>query len=140
MPIVDHSQPFVGDVDSHARKHVYALINTATGALLETNDFSTSATGLNRAISWVARPTKATADTLYVSECAATYGAILTGVIAARNFPVVEAPFMGKCQKGAGKSDVLDAHRMATAILGSQEEKLSRTKASEGIRHGLRIL
>lgn len=94
------------------------------GALLETNDFPTSATGINRAIVWGSRRTKAAANTLWAIEGAATYGAILAGVIAARNFPVVEAPFMGKRQKSAGKSDVLDAHRMATAVLGLQKEKL----------------
>ncbi|MGP5687676.1 IS110 family transposase [Glutamicibacter ardleyensis] len=140
MPIVAHSHPFVVGVDTHARKHVYALIDTVTGALLETNDFSTSATGINRAIAWVSRRTDAVANTLWVIEGAATYCAILAGVIAARKFPVVEAPFMEKRLKGAGKSDVLDAHRMATAVLGLQEEKLRRPRTNEGIRQSLRIL
>ncbi|QDY66478.1 IS110 family transposase [Glutamicibacter halophytocola] len=140
MSIVAHSHSFVVGVDTHARKHVYALIDTITGALLDTNDFPTSATGINRAIAWVSRRTEAATNTLWVIEGAATYGAILAGVIAARNFQVVEAPFMGKRQKGAGKSDVIDAHRMATAVLGLQEEKLRQPRANEGIRQGLRIL
>ncbi|MGJ3404933.1 IS110 family transposase [Glutamicibacter sp. Je.9.36] len=140
MSIVAHSHPFVVGVDTHARKHVYALIDTTTGALLETMDFPTSAAGINRAIAWVSRRTDATANTLWVIEGAATYGAILAGVVAAQNFPVVEAPFMGKRHKGAGKSDVLDAHRMATAVLGLQEKKLRRPRAHEGIRQGLRTL
>lgn len=46
-------------------------------------------------MAWVFRRTDAAANTLRVIEGAGTYGAILAGGIAARNFPVVEAPFMG---------------------------------------------
>lgn len=35
---------------------------------------------------------------------------------------------------------MLVAHRMATAFLGLQEEKLRRPRTNEGIRQGLRIL
>lgn len=39
MSIVAHSHPFVVGVDTHARKHVYAIITPTTSELLETRDF-----------------------------------------------------------------------------------------------------
>lgn len=46
--------------------------------------------GITRAIAWVARRTEANADTLWVIEGAASYGAILAGVVAAHGFSVAE--------------------------------------------------
>lgn len=68
MSIVADSRPFVVGVDTHARKHVYAILGPATGALLDTRDFPTTAAGINRAINWVARRTEADADTLWVDR------------------------------------------------------------------------
>ena len=94
MSIVAHSHPFVVGVDTHARNHVYAILDAANGALLDTQSFPTTAAGINRAIKWVARRTDADADTLWVIEGAASYGAILAGTVAAQGFPVAEAPRM----------------------------------------------
>ncbi|MGF9650426.1 transposase, partial [Pseudarthrobacter oxydans] len=77
MSIVAHSYPFVVGVDTHAKKHVYAIIDTATGQLLQTRDFPTTGAGINRAIAWVARLTGADLATLWVIEGAASYGALL---------------------------------------------------------------
>ncbi|MGP4982076.1 transposase, partial [Glutamicibacter arilaitensis] len=97
--------------------------------------------GINRAISWVARRTNGNADTLWVIEGAATYGAILAGTVTAYGFPVTEAPRMNKKQyRGVGKSDALDAHRMAMASLPLLVDKLRHPRLNEGIRQGLRIL
>lgn len=82
--------------------------------MLDTQSFPTSAAGINRAIAWAARRTGADADTLWVIEGAASYGAILAGIVTAHGFPVAEAPRMdAKKNRGIGKSDALDAHRMA---------------------------
>ena len=43
MSIVADSVPFVIGVDTHARHHVYAILAPATGALLETRKFPTTA-------------------------------------------------------------------------------------------------
>ena len=128
-------------VDTHARNHVYAILDATNGALLDTQSFPTTAAGINRAIKWVARRTDADADTLWVIEGAATYGAILAGTVAAYGFPVTEAPRMdAKQNRGVGKSDALDSHRMAMAVLPLSVEKLRRPRLNEGIRQGLRIL
>ncbi|MHC6176001.1 IS110 family RNA-guided transposase [Glutamicibacter sp. X7] len=141
QPIVAHSYPFVVGVDTHARNHVYAIINASNGALLDTQSFPVTSTGINRAIAWVARRTEGNADTLWVIEGTATYGAILAGTVAAHGFPVTEAPRMSKKQnRGVGKTDALDAHRMAAASLPLPVEKLRHPRLNEGIRQGLRIL
>ena len=70
-------------VDTHARNHVYAIIDAANGALLDTQSFPSTAAGINRAVKWVVRRTNADADTLWVIEGAASYGAILAGTVAA---------------------------------------------------------
>lgn len=141
MSIVAHSHPFVVGVDTHARNHVYAILAANTGALLETRAFPTTAAGINRAITWVARRTEADADTLWVIEGAASYGAILAGTVTAHRFPVAEAPRMdAKKRRGTGKSDALDAHQIAAATLPLPVEKLRRPRLNDGLRQGVRIL
>ena len=141
MSIVAHSHPFVVGVDTHARNHVYAILAANTGALLETRQFPTTGAGINRAIDWVARRTDADADTLWVIEGAASYGAVLAGTVATHGFPVAEAPRMdAKKRRGVGKSDALDAHQIAMFTLPLPVEKLRRPRLHEGIRQGLRIL
>lgn len=141
MSIVAHSHPFVVGVDTHARNHVYAILAAGTGELLETRDFPTTPAGIGRAIAWVARRTEADADTLWVIEGAASYGAVLAGTVAAEGFPVAEAPRMdAKKRRGVGKSDALDAHRIGAAVLPLPLEKLRRPRVNDGVRQALRIL
>lgn len=141
MSIVAHSHPFVVGVDTHARNHVYAILAPATGALLETREFPTTAAGIKRAMAWVARRTDADADTLWVIEGAASYGAILAGTVAAHGYPVAEAPRMdAKNRRGVGKSDAMDAHQIAAATLGLPVQKLRRPRLNDGVRQSVRIL
>ncbi|GAA1416370.1 IS110 family transposase [Glutamicibacter uratoxydans] len=141
QPIVAHCHPFVVGVDTHARNHVYAIIDSSNGALLDTQSFPVTSAGINRAINWVARRTQGAADALWAIEGAATYGAILAGTVDAHGFPVTEAPRMSKKQnRGVGKTDSLDAHRMAMASLPLPVDKLRLPRLHEGIRQGLRIL
>jgi transposase len=141
MSIVAHAHPFVVGVDTHARNHVYAILAATTGARLDTREFPTSAAGINRAISWVARRTGADADTLRAIEGAATYGAILAGTVASHGYPVAEAPRMdARKRRGVGKSDALDARRIAATVLPLPVEKLRRPRLNDGLRQGTRIL
>jgi hypothetical protein len=141
ISIVAHSHPFVVGVDTHARNHVYAIIAANTGALLETRKFPTTAAGINRAMAWVARRTEADADTLWVIEGAASYGAILAATVAAHGYPVAEAPRMdAKTRRGVGKSDALDAHQIAAATLGLPVQQLRRPRLNDGVRQSVRIL
>lgn len=141
MSIVSHRHPFVVGVDTHARNHVYAILDSTNGALLDTQSFPTTGAGINRAIKWVARRTSADVDTLWVIEGIASYGAILAGTVASHGFPATEAPRMdANKNRGVGKTDSLDAHRMAMAVLPLLVEELRRPRLNEGIRQGLRIL
>ncbi|MDN6679245.1 MAG: IS110 family transposase [Yaniella sp.] len=141
MPIVAHSHPFIVGVDTHARKHVYSILIANTGAVIDTKDFPANAAGMNRALAWVARRTEADADTLWVIEGAASYGALLAGTVAAHGYPVVEAPRMdAKQHYGVGKSDALDAHRIAAAALPLPVAKLRRPRLNAGVRQALQIL
>ncbi len=141
MTIVAHSRPFVVGVDTHARNHVYAIIAAGTGELLETKDFPTTVAGITRAIAWVARRTGADLGTLWVIEGAASYGAVLAGAVAAAAYQVAEAARMdARSRRGVGKSDPLDAHRIAAAVLPLEEDQLRRPRLNEGIRAALQVL
>lgn len=141
MSIVAHSYPFVVGVDTHAKKHVYALLNAATGALIQTRDFPTTGAGINRAIAWAARLTGADLAALWVIEGAASYGALLAGAVGAAGYEVVEAARMdARAHHGVGKSDPLDAHRIAAAVLPLDQQQLRRPRLNEGVRAALRIL
>lgn len=141
MSIVADTHPFVIGVDTHARKHVYTILIAATGAFVDARDFPTTTAGINRAIDWVARRTEANADTLWVIEGAASYGAILTGTVTSHGYPVAEAPRMDTRQhRGVGKSDVLDAHRIAAAALPLHLDKLRRPRLNDGVRQAIQIL
>lgn len=78
-------------VDTHAKKHVYAIISN-TGEHLETRDFPTSSTGIKRAITWAGKRTGGDTSTLWVIEGTASYGAVLTGVVTDAGYTVAEAP------------------------------------------------
>lgn len=128
-------------VDTHARKHVYTILTAATGAFIETRDFPTTTAGINRALAWAARRTDADAETLWVIEGATSFGASLTGIVAGHGYPVAEAPRMDKKQyRGVGKSDALDAHRIAAAALPLPVEKLRHPRLSSGVRRAIQIL
>ena len=139
MTIVAHSRPFVVGVDTHAKNHVYAIIAAGTGELLETGDFPTTGAGINRSIAWVARRTGADLATLWVIEGAGSYGALLAGAVGAAGYEVAEAARMD-ARHGAGKSDPLDAHRIAAAVLPLDEQQLRRPRLNEGVRAALRVL
>lgn len=141
MSIVAQSFRFVVGVDTHARNHVYAIIAAATGEHVETRQFPTTSAGLKRAISWARRRTGAVAETLWVIEGIASYGALLAGAAAAGGYQVAEAPAMDtRARHGIGKSDPLDAQRMAAAVLGLDVAKLRRPRLDNGVRAALQVL
>ena len=141
MSIVAHSRPFVVGVDTHARNHVYAIVTASTGELMATRAFPTTAAGINRSIAWVARHTGADLGTLWVIEGAASYGALLSGAVAAAGYQVAEAARMDtRARHGVGKSDPIDAHRIAAAVLPLDEQQLRRPRLNDGVRAALRVL
>ncbi len=131
---------YIIGVDTHAKKHVYAIL-TNTGEHLETRDFPTTAAGIKRAITWAGRRTGGDASSLWVIEGAASYGAVLTGAVTEVGYPVAEAPSgYQKTGRGIGKTDSLDAQRMATCALPIVVHKLRIPRVNDGARAGLRVL
>jgi transposase len=57
VTIVAHAHPFVIGVDTHARSHTIAILVCPTGEPIATEEFPSTTTGMDRAISWVARRT-----------------------------------------------------------------------------------
>lgn len=140
MTIVAHAHPFVIGVDTHARTHTLAVLVAATGQLVATDQFPTTDAGLHRAVSWAACRTGGELSALWVIEGVASYGAHLASVVGQAGFEVVEAARMDtRAHRGAGKSDPLDARRIAAAVLSLEPEQLRRPRSDDGIRAALRV-
>jgi transposase len=74
-------------------------------------------------------------------EGAASYGALLAGAVGAAGYQVAEAGNMdARARHGVGKSDPLDAHRIAAAALLLEEQHLRQPGRNEGVRAALRVL
>lgn len=142
MTIVDQTYEFVIGVDTHAASHTYAILNAATGSPVAAPEaFPTTRAGLDRALAWAGRRTGGNLNTLWVIECIATHGAALARIVAKAGYEVVEAPQMAaRGHRGAGKSDPLDAARIAKAALSVELDKLRHPRSDQGIRAALRVL
>lgn len=141
MTIVAHTHPFVIGVDAHARTHSLSVLACPTGETVDQAQFPATAAGLRRAIAWVARRTDGDLNTLWVIEGIGTYGARLARAAAEAGYPVAEAARMNaRANRGVGKSDLLDAHRIAQAVLPLDITRLRRPRADDGARAALRVL
>ena len=141
MTIVAHTHPYVIGVDTHAKNHAYAILSAATGALVEEASFPATAAGMTRAINWVAHRTGGDLAALWVIEGVASYGALLAGRVVTGGYQVVEAARMeARTNRGVGKSDVLDARRIAAAVLPLDLDQLRHPRVDEGVRAALRVL
>ncbi|MEV3927750.1 IS110 family transposase [Actinomadura coerulea] len=140
MAIVAHTHPFVVGVDTHARNHVLAIL-ASTGEVIDAGQFPTTAAGMARAIAWAARRTGADLATLWVIEGVASYGAGLATLLGRSGYQVVEAARMNaRANHGIGKSDPLDAQRIAATVLPLDTCELRRPRLAEGVRAALRVL
>lgn len=138
MPIVADEYTHVIGVDTHARTHTYAVVETATGRLAAQETFPTSPAGLARAITWMRR--RAAGHMLAAVEGTNSYGAGLVAALEAESVPVVEARPPRRAQRaGRGKSDEIDAEAAARAVLGQNTGRLIRPRAGK-LRSALRVL
>jgi transposase len=140
VTIIAQTRSYVIGVDTHARNHVLAVLAT-TGQMIDTASFPTTQAGMTRAINWAARRTGGDLDTLWVIECVATYGAQLAHNVTESGYQVAEAPRMNtRNNRGVGKSDPLDARRIAEAVLPLEETQLRHPRSDNGERAALRVL
>ena len=141
MTIVAQAHPFVVGVDTHARTHALSILATPHGEVVDDGEFPATSAGMARAIEWAGRRTGGDLEVLWVIECAATYGAQLARAVSAAGYQVVEAARMNaKANRGIGKSDPLDARRIAAAVLPVQVDRQRHLRKDDGVRAGLRIL
>jgi transposase len=140
--IVSEQYEFVIGVDTHAATHTFALVAGGTGAVLDRVVFPTSSAGLCRAQGWLARRVGG-APALVVVEGTGSFGAILTGRLQMAGHEVVEAAKMpAGDRRGTGKSDELDAVRIARAVLGLAVTDLRTPRAlsTDRTRVAMRVL
>lgn len=141
MAIVAHTRPFVIGVDTHARNHAISVLACPTGEIIDEAQFPTTTAGLSRAVSWAGRRTGGRVDVLWVIEGTGTYGARLARTATDAGYTVVEAQRMNaRANHGIGKSDPLDARRIATAALPLHDNQLLEPRADDGIRAAVKVL
>lgn len=103
--------------------------------------FPATAAGLSRAVSWAGRRTGGDVTVLWVIEGTGTYGARLRAVAADTGYTVVEAPRINaRANRTIGKSDPLDARRIAAAALPLHETQLREPRADDGVRAAVKVL
>lgn len=89
----------------------------------------------------VAGRTGADLDALWVIEGVGTYGARLARAAADVGYAVAGAARMNaRANRGVGKSDPLDARRIAQAVQPLKDGQLRRPRADDGVRAALRVL
>ena len=138
--IVADTRSFVIGVDTHARTHTYAVL-AANGEHLDTETFPNTHAGRARAINWVGRRTGGDLGALWVIEGVGSYGAQIARQSALAGYRVAEAARMGRGgRRGIGKSDPIDARRIAAAVLPLPEEQLRNPRMDEGVRAAAQIL
>jgi transposase len=112
-----------------------------TGELLDETQFPATVAGLQRAVSWVARRTGGDLAVLWVIEGVGTYGARLARAANDAGYAVAEAGRMSaRANRGVGKSDPLDARRIAQSVLAVDVAMLRRPRADDGVRAAVRVL
>ena len=141
MTIVAHAYQFVIGVDTHARTHAFSILAAATGAVVDEEQFPATEAGMARAIAWAGRRTEGDLATLWVIECVGSYGARLASVVTRAGYQVVEAARMdARGNRGVGKSDPLDARRIAAAVLPLTLDRMRKPRQDDGLRAALRVL
>jgi transposase len=141
MTIVAHTSPFVIGVDTHAKSHAISILASPHGEIIGEAQFPATAVGLARAVVWAGRRTGGDLGALWVIEGTGTYGARLARAATDAGYAVVEAPRMNaRANRGIGKSDPLDARRIARAILTVDTTQLRHPRADGGVRAAVRVL
>src|SRR4029077_6801251 len=91
VPTVSEVYRFVVGVDTHAKVHQYAIVEAATGRVLDQGGFPTSGAGLARAAARSARRTGAELESVLVScEGTGSYGARLAKLLGEAGYRVVD--------------------------------------------------
>ncbi|MDR1079348.1 MAG: IS110 family transposase [Propionibacteriaceae bacterium] len=141
MDIVANTHRFVTGVDCHAASHTFAIVDAATGGLVEVRSFPVTGAGLRRALDWMGRRTGGPAGALLVVEGTGSYGAGLALAAGRAGWRVVEAmPVTRAARGGRGKTDQIDAELIARTVLAVDADRLREPRALDGVRSALSTL
>ncbi|MBF0816514.1 IS110 family transposase [Microbacterium paludicola] len=135
MTIVADRYRFITGVDTHSKKHQYAVVDP-TGRLLQERSFPTDPAGITRARTWLAGLSGA-AEMLVAIDGAGSYGRPLAEALGGAGIRVVEAPKIR--YRPSGKDDRLDARAAAAAVLPLEDTALNDRK-SGAERDAIQIL
>ena len=139
MPIVAEQYTFVIGVDTHAATHSLALVVASTGAVIDQAVFPDTPAALDRALTWIAHRIDGQSS-LIVIEGVGSYGAGLADRVIAGGLMVAEPSAMPAAERrGVGKTDALDAVRIARSVLAVDTPRLRWPRAT-GPRVVLRVL
>lgn len=106
-----------------------------------TQQFAATEAGTKRALAWASHRTNDDLASLWVIEGVGTYGAQLSAAVSRAGYEVVEAAQMNaRAHRGSGKSDAIDAQRIAAAVRPLHPEQLRRPRSVDNVRAALRIL
>ena len=125
-----------GGVDTHADVHVAAALNSATGRLLGTESFPTTAAGYAALLGWL----RALGDIDQVGvESTGAWGAGLARHLRSEGVEVIEVDRPDrKARRFEGKSDPTDAAAAARAVLSGRATGAAKTK--DGLAEAIRAL
>lgn len=128
MTMVTEKYAYVIGIDTHARTHTYAVVNTRTGTREHCEAFPVNTAGMRRAIAWIGRC--ATGEVLAAVEGTRSYGSSIAAMLSAADIPVVEVkPPKKKSRAGVGKSDEIDATATAMGVVGKDITELLHPRA-----------
>ena len=127
---------YVVGVDTHRDEHVFAVVATATGAVLARQTVRANARGYQAALRFAGEA--ADGARAWAVEGTGSYGAGLARYLAGRGESVLEVSRTPRTERRLrGKDDTLDAARTARAALASEE--LAFPRGGER-REALRLL
>lgn len=138
-PSVAVGYRYVVGVDTHVKVHQYAIVEAATGRVLDEGGFPTGPKGLARAAAWIGRRTDGQVEAVLVScEGTGSYGTKLARVLAGIGYRVVDAP-SPKRDRGQDKSDTIDAIKAARGVLAKRIDRLADVRGGE-LQEALKVL
>ena len=124
--------------DTHSGSHTLEML-TPTGVVIATTTVANNEHGFVDALRFITDHVPGPRIVIGL-EGSRSYGIGLGRVLMAAGFPVVEVEQpAGKSRRGKGKSDPIDAHHAALAVLAMDVERLPTPRA-DGDREALRIL
>lgn len=131
MPTVSNAYRYVVGVDTHAKVHRYAIVEAATGRVIDQDGFPTSTAGMRRAAEWVGRRTHGELDdVLFSIEGTGSYGSQLAVLLGQLGYRVIDAP-CPKRERGQDKTDAIDAIKAARNVLDKHTDRLADVRGGQ---------